>query len=542
MPLKRASTANAKQSAESGVGHSKSTSGGSSGTLHGGRNETASALERIEDCIDFSGQKTGDYNGLVSVLLHHQYSAEVVEPALEAVIKMMEHNVPSVFDKNGEHVTAQKTNFVLKKYAEEVCESGIIMHIIGALNRHCKVRAIVQAACTLIRYLLRSDMYRHEFLKCHAAKTVIMTMAANASDQSIQKVACQTLVVLAWDQATVGELGTLGGITATIKAMNTHKKHAAFQDQAWRLLSHMAHHDGNAAIITKEGGVDMIVKAMASAERDKATQVRGLRAIQRIADNGDEGVKNQLAKSGGLTAVVQGMKSHASDPVAQEKGCGAIAALAQNGNAREGIIEQGGIEACLEAMARHAEHTPTQKQGCLALKEMAGSLEDRERVVKNKGVKIIVEAMRKHGQDVGVCEYGCAALMRLAFDPPTAIAIGNEAGIHDIIINAMKDHPLSPEVQEEACWVIIFLTSDKKHEKIFIKGGAVKIVKEAVERHFDVDSLQEQGRMALDNLGPKGREESLKLKRQQDSLKVEVGGGGEAGEVGVEKSACCVVM
>ncbi|KAJ1491757.1 armadillo-type protein [Baffinella frigidus] len=391
----------------------------------------------------------------------------------------------------------------------------------------------------------------------------------------------------------------------------------------------MAHHDGNAAIITKEGGVDMIVKAMASAERDKATQavasserdkatqVRGLRAIQRIADNGDEGVKNQLAKSGGLTAVVQGMKSHASDPVAQEKGCGAIAALAQNGNAREGIIEQGGIEACLEAMARHAEHTPTQKQvlpalhtlllllllllhphrilllllllllliiiiiisgilillrmlsssttssretGCLALKEMAGSLEDRERVVKNKGVKIIVEAMRKHGQDVGVCEYGCAALMRLAFDPPTAIAIGNEAGIHDIIINAMKDHPLSPEVQEEACWVIIFLTSDKKHEKIFIKGGAVKIVKEAVERHFDVDSLQEQiveeaverhfdvesfqeqGRMALDNLGPKGREESLKLKRQQDSLKVEVGGGGEAGEVGVEKSACCVVM
>lgn len=61
------------------MGHSKSTSGGSSGTLHGGRNETASALERIEDCIDFSGQKTGDYNGLVSVLLHHQYSAEVVE-------------------------------------------------------------------------------------------------------------------------------------------------------------------------------------------------------------------------------------------------------------------------------------------------------------------------------------------------------------------------------------------------------------------------------------------------------------------------------
>ena len=41
----------------------------------------------------------------------------------------------------------------------------------------------------------------------------------------------------------------------------------------WKLLAHMAQHEGNAARITKEGGVDMIVKAMASSERDKTTQV-----------------------------------------------------------------------------------------------------------------------------------------------------------------------------------------------------------------------------------------------------------------------------
>ena len=40
--------------------------------------ETAAALERIAECIDFKKGK-GDYDGLLSVMLHHQYSEEILE-------------------------------------------------------------------------------------------------------------------------------------------------------------------------------------------------------------------------------------------------------------------------------------------------------------------------------------------------------------------------------------------------------------------------------------------------------------------------------
>ena len=36
------------------------------------------AHERIAECIDFKKGK-GDYDGLLSVMLHHQYSEEILE-------------------------------------------------------------------------------------------------------------------------------------------------------------------------------------------------------------------------------------------------------------------------------------------------------------------------------------------------------------------------------------------------------------------------------------------------------------------------------
>jgi hypothetical protein len=93
----------------------------------------------------------------------------------------------------------------------------------------------------------------------------------------------------------------------------------------------------------------------------------------------------------------------------------------------------------------------------------------------------------------------------------------------------MRKHAENPNVQDEACWVIIFLTNHKGHEEDFVKQGVVNLVVTACKRHFDHASLQEQGRMALDSLGKSGRAARLAL---DQGTEIPV----------AEHSACCAIM
>jgi len=98
------------------------------------------------------------------------------------------------------------------------------------------------------------------------------------------------------------------------------------------------------SLLPQEGGVKVIVKAMAAREGDQAMQVRGCNTIQRMADNDSERTKETITQSGGdppqhkgrwadlklltysvplagLLAILNALKTHGADADAQAKGC-----------------------------------------------------------------------------------------------------------------------------------------------------------------------------------------------------------------------------
>lgn len=118
-----------------------------------------------------------------------------------------------------------------------------------------------------------------------------------------------------------------------------------------------------------------------------------------------------MIDDGGIQAVIRAMASLVDNPGVQEAGCAAIWAISAGPPAhKQCAVQLGGIGAVVGAMAAYPEHVAIQVVGCAALRNLAAVPRNEVEIAAEGGVEVILDALRFHGNAAAVQEAGLEAL------------------------------------------------------------------------------------------------------------------------------------
>ena len=159
-------------------------------------------------------------------------------------------------------------------------------------------------------------------------------------------------------------------------------------------------------------------------------------------------------------------------------------------------------------------------------------------------VRDIVTTMWANEEDAGVQMLGCSALGRIAAD-------GSKSGATDAIVsvalmgvtsvvNAMKNHPNEPAVQEKACAALTDMApADGVREVSFAASGAISTVVSAMQAHVGDASVQKEACRALRGIAEKGGADRATVVASVSGFTALVNAmGAHPDEVDVQREAC----
>jgi hypothetical protein len=115
-------------------------------------------------------------------------------------------------------------------------------------------------------------------------KTLVQGMAKYPSDPAIQEGACGRLGELAiktWKERKA--IANLGGIQALLKAMKEHPSEAKVQERAWDALYILSSNDDTKALIKKEGGEELVRRAISAPNATDYTKKWGQMLLNNLA-------------------------------------------------------------------------------------------------------------------------------------------------------------------------------------------------------------------------------------------------------------------
>lgn len=115
----------------------------------------------------------------------------------------------------------------------------------------------------------------------------------------------------------------------------------------------------------------------------------------------------------------------------------------------------------------------------------------------------IVSAMWANEEDGGVQMLGCIAITTLAKTSGENCKKIRSIAMSAVntIVNAMKNHPNEPAVQEKGCTALNMLASaDNYHEVSYAASGAISCVVSAMQAHVSDEIVQQEGSATLRNI------------------------------------------
>eukprot|EP00277_Geminigera_cryophila_P045187 CAMPEP_0173088324 /NCGR_PEP_ID=MMETSP1102-20130122/24846_1 /TAXON_ID=49646 /ORGANISM="Geminigera sp., Strain Caron Lab Isolate" /LENGTH=426 /DNA_ID=CAMNT_0013971165 /DNA_START=469 /DNA_END=1749 /DNA_ORIENTATION=- len=211
--------------------------------------------------------------------------------------------------------------------------------------------------------------------------------------------------------------------------------------------------------------------------------------------------------------VVAHIKANMDDPMLVETGIRTLRIIAARNavNFKE-VLDAKGIEVIIESLARHKHISSLQREGCRSLERTMrtdggtkhGPSTLTESFFQGLRVIVIMDAIRHHPLTTDVLEDAIKALGTLALDSHHQKVIGNQGGI-EMLVSTMRRHPLRVVMQVLGCWALTNLVTNVANQQ---KIGAdpakrelvVTTITAAMRAHPEKCSVLEQGCRALCNL------------------------------------------
>ncbi|KAL7463483.1 hypothetical protein ACHAXS_003849 [Conticribra weissflogii] len=160
----------------------------------------------------------------------------------------------------------------------------------------------------------------------------------------------------------------------------------------------------------------------------------------------------------------------------------------------------------------------------------------------DSSVRDVVSTMWANEEDAGVQMLGCASLARMATENGSSekdIASVALMGV-TAAVNAMKNHPNEPAVQERACAALTAMApADGVREVSFAASGAISSVVSAMQAHVSDTTVQIEACRALRGIAAKGGAERATVVASVSGFTALVNAmGAHPGDGDVQREAC----
>ncbi|KAL7531850.1 hypothetical protein ACHAXR_004272 [Thalassiosira sp. AJA248-18] len=160
-------------------------------------------------------------------------------------------------------------------------------------------------------------------------------------------------------------------------------------------------------------------------------------------------------------------------------------------------------------------------------------------------VRDVVSTMWANEEDGGVQMLGCSALERAATEAGSSEEAISSVALCGVttVVNAMKNHPNEPAVQEKACSALTAMApADGVREVSFAASGAISTVVSAMQAHVSDATVQKEACRALRSIAVKGGAERATVVASVSGFTALVNSmGAHPNDNGVQREACAAM-
>ncbi|CAK9010257.1 unnamed protein product [Durusdinium trenchii] len=322
---------------------------------------------------------------------------------------------------------------------DDVAQLPSILKILQLMQPHLEV---VSSALELTFEFTRgAARCRQIVAQNDGIKAIVSTMSAHPGSMTLQMHGCGCLYALCCfragspdkDNNSVG-IAQAGGIARILFALDSFPQCQELQQWGSGALRHLAVEIGdnrrevlqdgevqltmrgiNRRMITKSGGIELLVRCMASFPHDLEIQENGCAALCNLVVNRHD-TKVRAARSGCIRAIVNSMKNFPFEPEVTQMACAVLRSLALGvPENKVSIVAQGGVRQLCEAMARHRTDADVNMQAIAALCNLTSHFAEHKRAIcEAGGLELTVAALLLHPQHEELQQQGVGLLHNLA--------------------------------------------------------------------------------------------------------------------------------
>lgn len=334
--------------------------------------------------------KHGAYDTLLKLIKQSQDKPEVLCPALQAMVALMELN-PDIISTEGFRVLLELLEDWSRRMEEPAipdllaqwCLScclkqednrqslvtlGALGALVGVLQAHRGSPRVVRTTCRALRSFTLDDDVRKAFGKAHDHARLL------AEEHGLIKICLDLIEECLSDGDTTSEL------------LYTVAKMCVRAEYCQEAL---------------DRGALLVINDVFISFPDRPILNRQALSLLKTLVGNDK-VKEEAMKSGVSQLIVAAMTKHENERSVSEEGCGAISMLALRvpANAKQ-LMEDGAGRVVVRAMEAHPKAKQVQKLGCMAVRNMVSRLPENKQVFVEYGVEAVIHsALRNHGEEV----------------------------------------------------------------------------------------------------------------------------------------------
>ncbi|XP_067932090.1 armadillo repeat-containing protein 6-like [Watersipora subatra] len=264
-------------------------------------------------------------------------------------------------------------------------------------------------------------------------------------------------------------------------------------------------HETNRQTFVSKGVVPLLAGVLRTHKTDEAIVREVCQTFRTLTLDDDPRVpfgkahdhaKMIVTEAGALELLLDVALSHKSDAVLADI-FATLGRLAVRNEFCQKIVDLGGLTLMLDLLTRNIKHKVIVTNIIGVFKAIAGNDNVKVAITKSDAPAIIVSAIDHHQTSEALCANSCACLATISLRNPENVKRIMECHGHTAVIQCMKLHPNSTQVQKQACMAIRNLVSRTRENNEAILGLGAE---ELINRAMTVPDCKDEAKAALRDL------------------------------------------
>jgi maleate cis-trans isomerase len=252
---------------------------------------------------------------------------------------------------------------LLGEVADEVESVGAFQSVLTAMEKHSDNAEVQESAVHALKYACASGSISINAL----VSAISAGMRALPNDHVIQTNGSRLLAHIAVKDSNQLPIAKECGVKAIIEAMKNFLSDSSIQECCCRVLGLLSYNSETQQYVTGLGGIEATVSAMQNCGSVEVL-ILGCGTLTCLAMT--EKNVDRIRDIKGVQCVVSAMKKFKDHSGLQLSGCLALKMFSETREVAQQVVEEGGVSVIKEAMAKFPENAELAKEGQEALENI----------------------------------------------------------------------------------------------------------------------------------------------------------------------------